>query len=102
MVYPYQEQPEFLVKHDERTAELRRVRQLLDRLGDLAGLPKSPEVTALMEEITEFLRQRRGNRNAGEDEVDGEASRPCPAPDGLACARMPPSRHPLAMSCRLD
>ena len=59
VVYPYQEQPTFLRKHDGRTEELRRLRELLERLGDLAGLPKTPAVDALIEEINRFLRQRR-------------------------------------------
>ena len=59
VVYPYQEEPAFLAKHDESTAELRRLRQMLERLGDLSGLPKTPEVASLMQEITDFLARNR-------------------------------------------
>ena len=44
VVYPYQEEPAFLAKHDESTAELRRLRQMLERLGGLSGLPKEAAV----------------------------------------------------------
>src|SRR3712207_5171494 len=59
VVYPYQEEPEFLRKHDQSTEELRQLRQMMERLGDLSGLPKTAETDALIEEINEFLEKRR-------------------------------------------
>ena len=59
VVYPHQEQPAFLRKHDESTAELRRLREMLERLGDLSGLPKTPQVEALIAEINTFLQHQR-------------------------------------------
>lgn len=43
VVYPHQEEPAFLAKHDESTADLRRLREMLERLGDLSGLPSHPK-----------------------------------------------------------
>ena len=59
VVYPHQEEPAFLAKHDESTAELQRLRQMLERLGDLSGLPKTPESESLLQEITDFLARNR-------------------------------------------